>query len=549
MAFTSPPVIRETAQNLISRGQLIFTMLCLGALIGNGLWNLLLTLQIMVAAGVIFVAYFVTLKVVLGIASSRYHFPIPYPLDRLRDEDLPVYTVFIPLYNEPNMIPSLVKAIEKLDYPKDKLQVMLLLEEDDTATRKAANEIGLPSYFEIVIAPPHGPKTKPKACNIGLANARGKYCVIFDAEDRPEPQQLKKAVARFKVAQPDVVCLQAQLRFWNGDSSWVSRFYAADYLVHYLWMLRGMCKLGLVPQLGGTSNHFVTEKLREVAIAEDRLPEGAAGIGGWDPWNVTEDAELGSILAKHRYRVQMLDSVTLEEAPSYRSARPELPGKRRLCCTFLARVPLVRHLHPVLIIKRNWRVVLCYFDAVAFKQRRRWLKGYGQSGLVHSRRPIRTIRQMGLKNYVVSNTILLGTPLSYLLNPLFWGMTITYAITRSNVIPGSAPVAAFIESLFPTPIFYIGIVAMVAGNFLLFYQLMMACLKGEEYGSVKFMFLAPVFWVHTTASAFSMLFALMRPKTRSLWDKSGHGHDLNKELALEEELEHLVQAEKQQGIA
>ena len=69
----------------------------------------------------------------------------------------------------------------------------LLLEEDDIETIEAARAFNLPAYFDLTVVPNGLPKGKPKACNYGLLHARGEYVVIFDAEDVPDPDQLKKA--------------------------------------------------------------------------------------------------------------------------------------------------------------------------------------------------------------------------------------------------------------------------------------------------------------------------------------------------------------------
>jgi len=242
-------------------------------------------------------------------------------------ERWPVYTVLCPMYQETAVLPQFADAIARLDYPAESLQVLLLLEEDDHDTIEFARGLDLPDSFEIVVVPDSRPKTKPKACNYGLQAARGDYVVIFDAEDIPEPDQLKKAVLAFAGLPGTVACLQAPLNFYNPRQNVLTRLFTAEYSLWFDLMLVGLQRLrGPIP-LGGTSNHFRVEVLR--------------GLGGWDPYNVTEDADLGIRLYKQGFRTGILDSTTYEEA------NPD---------------------------PRNW-----------IRQRSRWIKGYLQTLLVHTR--------------------------------------------------------------------------------------------------------------------------------------------------------------------
>lgn len=479
---SSKVITRYTAKSLMSRGQLCFYIAAAIVFIGILIVNPRIAGLLFITASLLFYTCFVGFKLLLWCAASRGSKPTPVSAVLNRTE-LPEYTVFIPLYHEANMLPSLVKSIGQLNYPKEKLQVLLLLEEDDNETRVMAETMDLPYYFSQIIVPDCKPKTKPKALNMGLEQALGEFCVIYDAEDRPDPDQLLKAAAAFRsqATSENVACVQARLSFWNDQTNWLTRFYWIDYAVHFNWVLHGLAKLGLIPPLGGTSNHFRTEILRKIAIAPDELPPEAKGIGGWDPYNVTEDAELAGALAMRGYRIQMIDSVTNEEATT------------RL--------------------------------GVADRQRRRWMKGYLQTGLVYTRHPLRTARAMGPLRWFCYILLMLGTPTCLLLNPVFWGMTITYFTTKSEII----------ASLFPMPLYSIGIALTLLGNLLLFYQQVIACLKRGSYGSVKYMLLVPLWWLFISYISYRMLIELINPKTRYIWNKTEHGQDLSKEAVLSRE--------------
>jgi len=218
----------------------------------------------------------------------------------LADDELPNYTVVVALYREAGVAADLVRGLDALDYPKSKLDIKLVVERDDAATRTALESLDLPARYEIVVAPPGLPATKPRALNVALPAARGALVVVYDAEDEPDADQLRLAAARF-AAEPDVDCLQAALTIDNAADSWISAMFAVEYATLFDLINPGLAALDLPIPLGGTSNHFRVETLRRV--------------GAWDEWNVTEDADLGIRLARFGYRVRALDSDTSEEAP------------------------------------------------------------------------------------------------------------------------------------------------------------------------------------------------------------------------------------------
>jgi cellulose synthase/poly-beta-1,6-N-acetylglucosamine synthase-like glycosyltransferase len=218
----------------------------------------------------------------------------------LREEELPVFTVLVPMYREHTMLPGLADSLRNLDYPLGKLDIKIVLEADDHETIEAARTLGLEGVFEIIRVPPSQPQTKPKACNFALQFARGEHLVVFDAEDRPEPEQLRKVVATFRRSPPNTACLQCRLNYYNAAENRLTRMFTLDYSLWFDQVLPGLERLNMPIPLGGTSNHFKIEVLRE--------------LHGWDPFNVTEDADIGIRLTQKGYRVGVVDSTTFEEA-------------------------------------------------------------------------------------------------------------------------------------------------------------------------------------------------------------------------------------------
>jgi len=266
----------------------------------------------------------------------------------LKDAEWPQYTILCPLCREAAVVPQFVRAMQALDYPAEKLQVLFLTEADDYETRDAIRALSLPSHFQIVTVPDGSPRTKPRACNYGLLLATGHYIVIYDAEDIPDPLQLKKAVLTVANHETDVVCVQAKLNCYNAQQNILTRWYTAEYSMWFDLILPGLQQLGLAVPL--TSNHFCTAVLRT--------------LGAWDAYNVTEDCDLGIRLARCRLKTVVLDSTTYEEATS--------------------------HL-------KTW-----------LRQRSRWIKGYMQTLLVHMRHPF-TMLKNGQFNDLLSLQLVTST--------------------------------------------------------------------------------------------------------------------------------------------
>ena len=214
---------------------------------------------------------------------------------------LPDYTILVPLYRESASVPGLVAALGRIVWPRRRLDIKLIVEAHDDDTRQAIARLPLGAEFEVVVVPPGSPRTKPRALQYALSRARGRFVAVYDAEDEPHPLQLAEAYQRFLASDRRLACLQAPLVVDNPGESWIAALFAIEYSTLFDGLLPALTGLGLLLPLGGTSNHFRREAL-ECA-------------GGWDPFNVTEDADLGVRLARFGFRSETLTLPTLEEAP------------------------------------------------------------------------------------------------------------------------------------------------------------------------------------------------------------------------------------------
>lgn len=369
------------------------------------------------------------------------------------DEDLPTYTVLVPAYNEPEVIGDLIDAVTAIDYPAHKIEVLLLLEADDAVTIEAAEAAGLGAVCEILRIPPADPRTKPKACNYALHYATGEIVTIFDAEDRPDPLQLRRVAAAFTDLDDDVACVQAKLAFHNGSQNMLTAWFTADYALWFNFLLPGLMKSDSPIPLGGTSNHIRADILTD--------------IGAWDPYNVTEDADLGVRIAARGYRTAVLDSTTLEEA------NPD----------------------PI-----NW-----------VRQRSRWYKGYLQTWLVHMRRPVALWRSLGTVGMFRFTTLLAGTPVIACLNMVFWLVTASWILGQPGIV----------AEVFPPFVYFPALICLILGNATILYCNFVAVRESGNPGLWWACLTVPLYWVLMSIAAIKGTYQLFA--NPSYWEKTVHG--------------------------
>jgi cellulose synthase/poly-beta-1,6-N-acetylglucosamine synthase-like glycosyltransferase len=370
----------------------------------------------------------------------------------LGDDELPDYTVVIALYREASVVEDLVKSIDALDYPKGKLDIKLVVEQRDVETLARIVELRLPARYEVVVAPSGKPQTKPRALNIALSCAQGELVVVYDAEDIPAPNQLRLAASRFAVDKK-LDCLQCRLAIRNHGESWLSKLFAVEYAILFDVINPGLCALNLPMPLGGSSNHFRIQSL--------------VGVGAWDEWNVTEDADLGIRLARFGYRVKTLDSDTWEEAP-YEFG--------------------------------NW-----------FHQRVRWQKGWMQTLIVHSRSPIFFWRDLGPRRAVAATTLIVGAIFGCLLWPAFAVGTIWRALTAGQgaLTPWREMTDVFTYILALSGVWTILLPALIAAKF------------RRLKVTASTLVLLPIYYLLVSAATWAaMLDLVLRPH---YWAKTAHG--------------------------
>lgn len=275
---------------------------------------------------------------------------------------LPVVSIMVPLFKEREVAGHLIRRLKRLNYPKELLDICLVVEEDDATTCDTLEHTKLPRWVRIIKVPKGNVRTKPRAMNFALDFCRGSIVGVYDAEDAPHPDQIYHIVRRFHERGSQVACLQGLLDFYNPRTNWLSRCFTVEYNTWFRVFLPGLEKLGFAVPLGGTTLFF-----RRTALEK---------LGGWDAHNVTEDADLGIRLARHGYRTEIVHTATEEEAN----------------CRFMPWV----------------------------KQRSRWLKGFAITWAVHMRSPRKLLKELGFRKFLGVQILFLGTLSQFLLAPLLW---------------------------------------------------------------------------------------------------------------------------------
>lgn len=368
-------------------------------------------------------------------------------------KEWPRYVVILPMYHEGDVVAKLVEGMRKLDYPADRLEIRLLIEEDDEETMSAAKALNLEPPFVITNIPVSQPRTKPKACNVGIQEGDFDYLVIYDAEDQPEPDQLKKAAVAFSRCPDNVACIQGKLCFYNSTYNLLTRLFTVDYSTWFGLCLPGLDAYDAPIPLGGTSNHFRWDVLREV--------------GGWDEYNVTEDCDLGLRLFVRGWRTRVLDSTTWEQA-----------------------CPTVRFWIP---------------------QRSRWVKGYAQTYLVHTRQPWQLTKQLGFRNSLHFHLLIGGSVFSQLICPFYWLLVLLWLVFR--------PVG--LSHFFPGPVFAMGSLCLFVGNFFFAYTSGIACIRRRGMGHLaKYALLMPFYWIMMSVGAWKGFLQLITKPHH--WEKTKH---------------------------
>ncbi|WP_244480267.1 glycosyltransferase family 2 protein [Rhizobium sp. Root1220] len=384
-----------------------------------------------------------------AVVPRRRRLPDPLPSGYL-----PVYTVLVALYREADVAGQLVAALSRLNWPPSRLDIKLVCEADDHATIEALRAERPGPQFEIVEVPPAHPRTKPKALNYALAAARGEFVVIYDAEDRPHPDQLRAAHAQFAVSRSDIACLQAPLVISNGGASWISAVFALEYAALFRMLLPMLARWRMPMPLGGTSNHLRVAALRT--------------CGAWDPYNVTEDADLGMRLYRLGYRCGTVDCPTYEEAPG----------------TF-----------------NIW-----------LNQRTRWFKGWLQTWLVMMREPSKLVHEMGVGPFLVFQLLIGGMLLSSLTHPWLIMLLVSTAsyLMLGFPSPGTGERALFVLDC-----------ANMLASYGLFLLLGRIAMLRDEKKRVGWRWIGiPVYWLMISVAAWRAIFQL--PVKPFFWDKTAH---------------------------
>ncbi|MCL5876444.1 MAG: glycosyltransferase [Candidatus Bathyarchaeota archaeon] len=465
----------QSAYRVLMPKQKLFIIAAIAAVAVSAVINSVVTFMALFAA--ISIGYFVVNPVKIyislrGFKGGRAPTKITKgEMEWTRDEDLPTYTVLIPVFRESEMLGQNLRNMYNINYPREKLDIKVLMEEKDEETINEAKRLGLfgspeklvegipkeeytefLKLFDPLIIPAAQITTKPRACNYGLLRARGELCVIYDAEDKPDPDQLKKAAIVFLRSPEEVVCLQSKLNFYNADENLLTKWFSIEYANWYEFYLQGLDWIEAPIPLGGTSNHFRKKGLDE--------------LGRWDPYNVTEDADLGIRLSRKKLKTEMIDTYTYEEAT---------------------------------LSAKSWVI-----------QRSRWYKGHLQTYLVHMRSPGKLYRDLGATKFLKLQFTFGTSVFIPVVNPVLWAV-----LGLTLIIPGA------LGWLIPAYLAPICLFNLIVGNLSYLSIYVVACIKLKKYRCIPYALIMPAYWALLSVASWRGLIQLI--KKPFYWDKTTHG--------------------------
>ncbi|GAA4129103.1 glycosyltransferase family 2 protein [Aminobacter aganoensis] len=405
------------------------------------------------AVHLLLVSFFIACSALRAIAAIARPPVVPMPISLPLSPDLPVYSVLVALYREAEVVPDLLVGLGLLQWPRSKIEIKLVCEEDDAETIAAIRAHPLRACVEVVLVPPSLPRTKPKALSYALPLTRGELVVLYDAEDRPHPMQLAEAWRRFEASDRELACLQAPLEIANRRAGLIASMFGFEYAALFRGLLPWLAHNRIMLPLGGTSNHFRRDVLEEV--------------GGWDPYNVTEDADLALRLARHGYRCETLSCPTREDGPE---------------------------------------------DLVSWhNQRVRWFKGWIQTWLVHMREPGALASELPFVSFVVTQILFAGMVLSSLLHLVLIAMLLGLAVQVLFDVP---------MSLWQSYLVAFDIISILLGYGAFLFLGWLVLKPRDRRGFWKLCLFTPVYWTMLSWAAWCALYELWRRPHH--WAKTPH---------------------------
>lgn len=222
----------------------------------------------------------------------RYYLVHLYKKAKKRPEDsaaklaeLPSVTVQLPVYNEMYVTERLIRAVSRIDYPKNLLEIQVLDDStDDTSAiaAKCASELRAEGFDIKHIRRGDRKGYKAGALAAGLERAKGEFVAVFDADFLPPADFLRRTIHSF--SDPEVGIVQTRWGHVNRGYSLLTQAQSVLLDGHFIVEQTARCRSGLFFNFNGTAG-IIRKKCVEFS-------------GGWQHDTLTEDLDLS-------YRAQM----------------------------------------------------------------------------------------------------------------------------------------------------------------------------------------------------------------------------------------------------
>lgn len=212
------------------------------------------------------------------------------------DNDLPMVTIQLPIFNEMYVVERLIDKIAEIEYPKDKLQIQILDDSTDETVKLSQKKVEeyLAKGFDIELRH-RVDRTgyKAGALKEGMKSAKGEFIAIFDADFLPNKDFLKKTVPYFQ--NEDVGVVQTRWEHINEDYSLITQLQALQLNVHFTVEQNGRRRGDYLLQFNGTAGVWRTQTIEEA--------------GGWEADTLTEDLDLSIRAQLKGWKIMFLEEI------------------------------------------------------------------------------------------------------------------------------------------------------------------------------------------------------------------------------------------------
>jgi len=217
--------------------------------------------------------------------------------------DFPSCAILIPAHNEERVIGATIASMLELEYPKDKLKIIVINDGSGDRTKEIildyARQDARVQLYDVPKG--EGGKGKSRALNLGIKQAHAEVIAVYDADNTPDKHALKYLVANL-IADPELGAVLGKFRTVNKNVNLLTKFINIETLSFQSMLQAGRWQMQSVATLPGTNFVMWSWLINQ--------------LNGWDEEALTEDSELSIRIYEEGYKIKFIPySITYEQEP------------------------------------------------------------------------------------------------------------------------------------------------------------------------------------------------------------------------------------------